>query len=161
MRGIRKWWLKYNNWIIHPISMVICAASWKLVENLTYSQIQPIASAISTFAGIMFGFVMASITLISSSKSNTLVRNTTLTGYLPLMLNRMHSTMGWLLLVCAIYVFILFLPDSLKFALPFSENKKQIAFSQIFLIIGIYCLLISFKNFIFTWREFKQFSKNM
>ncbi|TXL80808.1 hypothetical protein D9O29_01525 [Pantoea vagans] len=161
MAAFKKFIENWGNLIIHLLSVILCAASFSLTLKLNSSQIQPIASAISTFSGILFGFVMASITLIASAKSNTLVQNTQRTGYLTKMLGRMHATMGWLLLVCIIFILILFMPDSLKMKNFFSDEPKQILYSQITLTVGLYTVLVSFKNFIYTWFEFKSFTKNM
>ncbi|MBF7997758.1 hypothetical protein [Rahnella laticis] len=143
------------------LSIALCIASWPLVTKMSAAQMQPIASAISTFSGILFGFVMASVTLIASAKDNTLIKNLAKTGYLKKLAERMHSTMGWLLGVCFAFIVILFFPDSLKFKIPFSSSSTEYLYSQIVLELGIFLLLITFKKFYHTWKEFKEITKLM
>lgn len=143
------------------LSLVVSILCWKLTSDLKAAQLQPIASAISTFAGILFGFVMASITLLASAKNNTLVINTQKTGYLGKLVDRLHKTMGLLLIVCVVFIILLFLPDTLTFSMPFIENKKNYLYSGIILQLGIFVLLLAFKNFFITWLRFKEFTKLM
>lgn len=143
------------------VSIVLCLACWCLVSQLKAAQLQPIASAISTFAGIMFGFVMASITLLASAKDNTLIKNTQKTGYLKNLVDQLHKTMGWLLFVCVIFLVVMFLPDSLSFKHPALWGRTETLYSSIVLQLGVFILLISFKNFYLTWRQFKEFTKLM
>lgn len=139
----------------------ICIVSWPLTIKLGAAQLQPIASAISTFAGILFGFVMASVTLIASAKDNTLIKNLSKTGYLKTLTEKMHTTMGYLLAVCFVFIIILFFPDTLKFKLPFVNDATEHTYSQLILQIGLFLLLITFKNFYQTWKEFKEITKLM
>lgn len=143
------------------VAVVLCILSWPLTTKLDAAKIQPIASAISTFAGVLFGFVMASVTLIASAKDNTLIKNLEKTGYLKTLTERMHSTMGWLLAVCFVFIVVLFFPDSLSFKEPFIKNGAERTYSQVILQIGIFLLLITFKKFYLTWVEFKGLTRLM
>jgi len=142
-------------------SAIFCIIAWPLFAKLTFAQIQPIASAISTFSGILFGFVLGSITLIASAKDNTLIKNIGKTGYLKKFTEEMHSTMGWLLSVCIIFIVLLFFPDSLKFKFPFVTTNQEYAYAQLFLQLGIFILLITFKKFFTTWLRLKDITKLM
>lgn len=142
-------------------SIALCLACWCAVSELKAAQLQPIASAISTFAGILFGFVMASITLLASAKDNTLIKNTQKTGYLKKLVDRLHKTMGWLLFVCVIFLVVMFLPDNLLFKHPSFFGKTETLYSSIVMQLGVFILLISFKNFYLTWRQFKAFTNLM
>lgn len=154
--------LKAIGGIVYTIlALILCVVSWPLTVKLTASQLQPIASAILTFSGILFGFVMASVTLIASAKDNTLIKNLAKTGYLKTLTERMHSTMGWLLSVCFVFILILFFPDSLKFTFPYGKAPIEHTYSQLILQFGMFLLLITFKNFYHTWKEFKEITKLM
>lgn len=146
--------------ILVPLSaLIICYGVWPIVASLSAKEIQPIASAVSTISGVLFGFVMASITLFASAKDNTLVRNTMLTQHLPKLVNKLHWTMGALLLVCLIFLVVLFLPDSLTFQISESENRYR--YSSAVSLVGIFFLINSFFLFFSSWISFKNFAAHM
>ncbi len=142
-------------------SAIFCIVALPLSVRLTFTQIQPIASAISTFAGILFGFVLGSITLMASAKDNTLIKNIGKTGYLRRFTEEMHSTMGWLLSVCIIFIVLLFFPDTLKFRIPYITKDVECTYAQLLLQLGIFVLLITFKKFYITWLRLKEITKLM
>ena len=135
------------------ISLIISIFMWPVIDGLKENQIQPIASAISTVAGILVGFVMASISLFASAKDNTLVKNTTKTGYLPKLVNRLHYTMGLLLAVCFVFLIVLFVPTGISIS-----DFKIIS---LVINIGVFLALNSFFNFFVSWKRFKEFSQHM
>lgn len=135
------------------ISLIISIFMWPVIDGLKENQIQPIASAISTVAGILVGFIMASISLFASAKDNTLVKNTTKTGYLPKLVNRLHYTMGLLLAVCFVFLIVLFVPTGI------SISDFQII--SLVINIGVFLALNSFFNFFVSWKRFKEFSEHM
>ena len=145
------------NLLVLMFSLFLCWLSWPIVSQFTSKEIQPIASAVSTLSGILFGFVMASISLFASAKDNKLVRNTTLTGYLPKLVSRLHLTMGLLLLVCFAFLLVLFVPDSLTYTV----GTKSYRYSVLILSMGIFLMQNSFFQFFLSWRGFKEFSKHM
>ncbi|MCP4989577.1 MAG: hypothetical protein GY928_27040 [Colwellia sp.] len=148
---------QYYYIIVILITLVICWGAWPVVSKFTAKEIQPIASAVSTLSGILFGFVMASISLFASAKDNKLIRNTTLTGYLPKLVNRLHVTMGLLLFVCFTFLLVLFIPDSLTFTVGNISYK----YSVVIVMFGIFLGLNSFVQFYMSWRGFKDFSEHM
>ena len=141
------------------LALLICYSVWPIVASLSAKEIQPIASAVSTISGVLFGFVMESITLFASAKDNTLIKNATLTQYLPKLVNKLHWTMGALLLVCLIFLIVLFLPDSLTF--QFSESENQYRYSSAVSLVGIFFLINSFFLFFSSWLSFKNFAEHM
>ena len=164
MNQIENDWLNvmlYLKRCYHPffilITLFIVWCTWPIVSKFSSKEIQPIASAISTLSGMLFGFVMASISLLVSAKDNKLVKNTILTGYLPKLINRLHLTMGLLLIVCFVFLFVLFTPDSLTFTVGNVSYK----YSVVIVMFGIFLGLNSFVQFTLFWKDFKQFSKNM
>lgn len=148
---------KYYYLVVIPLTLFVCWVAWPVVSNFTTKEIQPIASAVSTLSGMLFGFVMASISLLASAKENKLVKNTTLTGYLPKLVNRLHVTMGLLLLVCFTFLLVLFIPDSLTFSIENTSYKYSVAI----VMFGIFLVLNSFVQFYLSWKGFKNFSKYM
>ncbi len=156
-------WLKniFRFDLVLPIiiaSVVSYFTSFAVVK-LSSSQIQAISSTVSTVAGILFGFVMASVTLLASAKGNVLVENTKKTKYLQKLMSRLHRMMAWLLFVCVVFLACLFIPVS--FPAPctiFPENTKCVA---VLLSIGVFLFVVSIVKFIFVWREFSEFASNM
>lgn len=148
---------RYYYLLVILITLFICWSAWPVVSKFTAKEIQPIASAVSTLSGILFGFVMASISLFASAKDNKLVKNTTLTGYLPKLVNRLHVTMGLLLLVCFTFLLVLFIPDSLTFTI----NNTNYKYSVAIVMFGIFLGLNSFVQFYLSWKGFKDFSEHM
>ena len=148
------------NWILSSVlSLIVTAVAWQVVPSLALNQIQPIASTAATVAGILFGFVLASVTLLATARDNTLVRNTQLTGYLPGLVRRLHETMGWLLSVCIIFLAVLFIPEkSIITTEGFLANVKLIS---VIVEAGVFVLTFSICKFIGVWREFSGFSTNM
>jgi len=148
---------RYYYWIVITVTALVCWFSWPVISSFTSKEIQPIASAVSTLSGILFGFVMASISLFASAKDNKLVRNTAMTGYLPKLVGRLHMTMGLLLLVCFTFLLVLFIPDSLIFTL----SEKSYRYSALIVIFGVFLMQNTFFQFYLSWKEFKEFSKYM
>jgi len=148
---------KYYLLIVVGVSLLICYCIWPTISGLSAKEIQPIASAVSTISGVLFGFVMASITLFASAKDNTLVKNTTLTGHLPKLIDRLHLTMGALLLVCLIFLIVLFIPEKLEFAV----RGYAVKYVSATLIIGLFFLINSFFLFFQSWFDFKSFASHM
>ena len=148
---------KHHVVLMACVSFIVCIFIWPVVSQFNAKQIQPIASAVSTIAGILFGFVMASITLFASAKDNTLIKNTTLTGYLPKLINKLHFTMGLLLAVCFILLVVLFIPDTADITI----NSRDIKLSAVVMIVGVFVMLNAFANFFVSWGKFKTFSAHM
>jgi hypothetical protein len=129
-------------------------------ENLNSTNIQPIASTVATVSGILFGFVMASVTLLVSAKENLLVQNTIQTGYLPKLVKKLHNLMFWLLTGCLVFIICLFLPENAVI----SGNHLWLAglrYLTLMLYIGIFVFSVSIIKFVFVWREFSNFASHM
>ncbi|PSW21431.1 hypothetical protein C9I98_05725 [Photobacterium sanctipauli] len=154
-------WGKLTTPLTYLAVLGFCYLSWPIISGLKSSQIQPIASTVATFAGILFGFVMASMTLLASAKDNTLVRNTQRTGYLPKLVARLHKTMGWLLAVCITFIITMFLPDSLSFTVGEGETTLKYTYSSVLVQLGVFILILAFKEFFHTWQQFKRFTSLM
>lgn len=141
------------------ISGTITYWSWKVIPNLEQIQIQPIASTVATLSGILFGFAMASVTLIASAKDNILVKNTQKTNYLPQLVSRLHVTMGYLLAVCVLFLISLFIPDT---AVLFGNGTyPAIKYVSAIMALGVFTLCMAIYRFIMVWREFSKFASHM
>lgn len=145
-----------GNLLIYPGTLFIMYLTWPIISQLKIIHLQPIASTISTFAGILFGFSMGSITLLTSS-SHVLIENTKKTGYLKKLTSKLHSTMGWLLAVCIIFLITMFIPDSLTF----KYDEVDYLYACVFAQFGVGILILAFKQFCSTWWEFKTFCNNI
>jgi len=147
--------------LIVPVGLA-CAITYYAsfaVSKLNVTHIQPIASTVATVAGILFGFVMASVTLLASASDNALVKNTKKTKYLPELVSRLHRMMAWLLIVCIIFLTCLFIPDNaLVPGNIFPANTKFVA---VILDTGVFVFSVSVFKFIFVWKEFSNFASNM
>jgi hypothetical protein len=107
----------------------------------------------------LFGFVMASISLFASAKDNTLIQNTMMTRYLPNLVHRLHLTMGLLLLVCTIFLIVLFVPDSCS--IEYGDPQESIKYTSVLVTLGIFVLINSFYMFVLSWNSFKNFTSHM
>ncbi|EHZ2763636.1 hypothetical protein K5N54_002676 [Vibrio vulnificus] len=134
--------------------------SWPVISQLKMAHLQPIASTVATFSGILFGFAMGSITLLTSS-SHVMVENTKKTGYLKVLTSKLHATMGWLLGVCVVFLVTMFLPDSLVFVVGEGKDQQTYLYACVVAQAGVGVLIIAFKEFFVTWREFKKFSNSL
>ncbi len=141
------------------ISTAVAYASWSVVPTMKIAQIQPISSTVATVAGILFGFVMASVTMIASAKGNKLVQNTQKTKYLPKLVKKLHTTMGFLLFVCVIFLICLFIPDQKMVATTGLFSTVKIL--SVILVFGVFILSFSICQFISVWREFSKFASHM
>jgi hypothetical protein len=135
-------------------SILITMVSWKFIPKLDLSQIQYIASTMSTVSGILFGFVMASITILASAKDNKLVQNASKTKYLPELISKLNNMMAFLLFVCLIFLSSLFvrLED-----LAYGETKLV----SIVIATGVFIFSFSVYNFISVWHEFSKFASHL
>jgi hypothetical protein len=130
-----------------------------LVQDLVLATIQQISSTVATVTGILFGFVMASVTLLASAKDNPLIQNTQKTKYLPKLIFKLHVLMALLLTVCLIFLVCLFLPDASSFTIPsIAENVRYVS---AVLDFGIFVFSIAVVKFVFVWHEFSKFISNM
>jgi hypothetical protein len=154
--------MKLTHLILYGVApALITWFSWPVISTFTEKEIQPISSAISTFSGILLGFVLASISLFASAKDNRLIRNTQLTGYLPKLISKLHITMGLLITVCLIFLIALFMPDSAIDKLTLKILGYNLVCVRALVALGVFVLINSFTMFYVTWCEFKNFTKHM
>lgn len=142
------------------VTAILCALmftwlAWQVIPDLKLNQAQPISSTIASVAGVLFGFVLASLSILVSASDNKLIRNTKKTSYFPKLLYRLQLTMACLLLVCVTFIAIMFVPQSV--ALP----KVDVSLLAALLAFGIFSFSFSIILFLFVWKEFSSFSKNL
>jgi len=146
---------KLNNIIEITLPIFVAMLSWKFIQNLELSQVQYIASTVSTVSGILFGFVMASITILASAKENKLIINTTKTKYLPNLVSRLNQTMGLLLLVCIVFLSSLFVKiDDMIF-------YNEVKLVSIIIVLGVFIFSLAVYKFVNVWYEFSKFASHM
>lgn len=138
------------------ISIVVTYLAMKVVPALSSTEIQPIASTVATIAGILFGFVMASLTVLASAKDNSLVQNTTKTKYLPKLVTALNHTMWTLLVVCLLFLSSLFIPDSIT---VISGNETKLI--SVVVGVGVFVFTWAICKFISVWNEFSAFARAM
>ncbi|WP_136512923.1 hypothetical protein [Geomonas edaphica] len=139
-------------------SALAAYASLGPLAQLSVSTMQPLASTVATVAGILVGFLMASVTIIMSANNNALVQNTKLTNYLPGLLHRLHVAMAWLISVCVIFLVCMVIPETsfIQTDLSVLNGKKYLL---IVLDVGVFIFCMSLYNFIMVWKEFTRFAK--
>ena len=136
------------------VAALVATLAWQFIPNLELSQIQYIASTISTVSGILFGFVMASITILASAKDNRLIQNTVKTKYLPKLVSKLNFTMVLLLCVCVIFLSSLFIKiDKIAFS--------EIRLVSIIIVVGVFIFSLAVYKFLSVWHEFSKFASHM
>lgn len=138
------------------VSIAFAYLSWKVVPDLKPSAIQPIASTMASVAGVLFGFVMASLTILASANGNKLVENTKKTNYFEQLVHKLHVSMLLLILVCLTFLVSLFLPETVTIPL-----KNPIKLVSVVLVGGVFLFSLAIFTFVSVWHEFSQFAKNM
>lgn len=141
------------------VSAIVCMVAWPVISKLPSEQYEHIGSSVSTISGVLFGFVLASVTLFASAKDNTLIKNATMTGYMSTITGRLHWTMGLLLGVCVLFMLVLFLPDDLKFKAVIGGSDYR--WSSVVVLTGVFLLINAFSSFVSVWISFREFVKFM
>ena len=125
--------------------VLITYAATKLFKPMKHADVLTTAGVLSTISGILFGFVLAAISIFSSADSdkdgaiNALKRN----NILPTLINRLLSTGLTLILACLFPLIAKFLPEDVKvFAQPIDF---------LFLLLGLSSLLLSLCTFGRCW----------
>ena len=136
------------------VALLITALAYQIIPNLKDADINQISSSISAVSGMLFGFLMATFTLLVSATENSLVRNTKQTGYFSDLLNSITGTMISLIITCFIFLAVNYIPDT-SFI---TKNLKSIT---VLITIGTFLLTLSSVKFIYIWKEFNKFASLM
>lgn len=125
--------------------VILTYAATKLFKPMKHADVLTTAGVLSTISGILFGFVLAAISIFSSTDSdkegaiNALKRN----NILPTIVNRLLSTGLTLIVACVFPLIAMFLPDDIIVA------GQPIDF--LFILLGLSSLIISLYTFGRCW----------
>ncbi|TQN81305.1 UNVERIFIED_ORG: hypothetical protein FHU01_1889 [Citrobacter freundii] len=131
-------------WKVILLVMLTYAAT-KLFKPMKHADVLTTAGVLSTISGILFGFVLAAISIFSSADSdkegaiNALKRN----NILPTIVNRLLSTGLTLIVACVFPLIAMFLPDDVI------AVGQPIDF--LFILLGLSSLMISLYTFGRCW----------
>lgn len=130
--------------------LISAVISWVLVKKITpmsHADILTIAGVISTISGILFGFVLAAISIFSSSSDNKdgIIHALKQNKILPKLINDLLSTGVLLIAACLFPLAAMFITDKTTF------YSVRLDFSLI--IVGFSFLLTSIASFTMSWRR--------
>lgn len=122
---------------------LLVISSKNFTITMDHSAIVSIAGVVSTISGILFGFVLAAISILSSSSSqdgivDALKKNNAFKELIHGLLN----TGITLIIACLFTLISMFLP-----------NDNSLISDLTFLLIGLYYILISIATFLLCWRK--------
>lgn len=118
-------------------------------KPMKHADVMTTAGVLSTVSGILFGFVLAAISIFSSANSdkdgaiNALKRN----NILPLIIKRLLSTGATLIMACILPLIAMFLPDDLVL--------KGNPIDFVFILLGLSSLLVSLYTFSRCWYSLR------
>lgn len=139
MRGI------FNLLLKAAFLLLLTYGSASVFKPMKHPDVLTTAGVLSTIAGILFGFVLASISIFSSANDgkegaiNALKRN----NILPKIINRLLSTGLTLIIACLFPLVAMFLPDDII--------VKGAPLDFLFILLGLSSLLISLFTFGRCW----------
>lgn len=143
----------FSNYLPYGLGILVVYLSWGVISKLTLSQVQPIASTVATISGILLGFILASISLLYSSKNNSFVLDMKNKGYLKKLLSKLNAAFIWLFGTCIIFLISMFITEDI--------NIGTYKILTVILSLGIVVLIKSLFSFYFVWREVSKFSEFM
>lgn len=121
----------------------------------SHGEVLAIASPLATVAGILFGFIIASVSLFSSASENELITSMKSTNmYAPLM-SELSSTGLALISSCIFMVISIFTPAKLIY------STYALTWDYLLLIVGFFCLVYALIEFWSCWRKIHLVIKNM
>ncbi|HGY1116627.1 TPA: hypothetical protein ACNUX9_003494 [Providencia rettgeri] len=130
--------------ILKSIAVVILVFFSKdYMIAMDHNAMVSVAGVVSTISGILFGFVLAAISILSSSNNpNGIVDALKKNNAFKTLVNGLLSTGITLITACLFTLISMFLPNN------------NIVFSDvIFLLVGLYYILISIVTFMLCWRK--------
>lgn len=136
-------------WKVFLLLLITYAAA-KLFKPMKHPDVLTTAGVLSTISGILFGFVLAAISIFSSADNekegaiSALKRN----NILPTIVNRLLSTGVTLIVACMFPLIAMFLPDDVVI---FGEP-----IDYLFILLGLSSLLISLFTFGRCWSTLRK-----
>lgn len=124
--------------------------AWILIKYVTpmqHTDILSTAGVLSTVAGILFGFVLAAISIFSSASSSPdgIIQALKNTKILPKLIESLLSTGATLIIACIFPLIAMFITDQ---AIIFS-----IRIDFALTLFGLSTLLVSIASFISAWKK--------
>lgn len=129
------------------ISGVLTWALSKFITPMAHTDILSTAGVLSTVSGILFGFVLASISVFSSASSSKegIIHALKANKILPQIIKNLLSTGVMLILACIFPLIAMFINDKII--------VKEIRLDFILTLFGFSILMLSIGSFISTWRR--------
>jgi len=134
------WQLVYKLLLLSAIAY----ASSKIFRTISHAEIVGVAGVLSTVSGVLFGFILAAISIFSSSQSkdgaiHALKKN----NVLPPIIRRLISTGYTLLIACLLPMVAMFLaPEQTIFGKPMD---------YVFILFGFSAFMLSLITFSRCW----------
>ncbi|MCD9500365.1 hypothetical protein [Photobacterium carnosum] len=124
-------------------------------NSTDHSIVLGIASPLATVAAMLFGFIIASVTFLSSAKDSSLIKAMKDTQMHQQLLSQLHHTGIGLISSCIFMVLSIFSPSK--------PIIKTINFNWDYslLIIGFFLLLFSMIEFWFCWKRVNLMDRNL
>lgn len=145
----RKLLFDVKNRLPDVVLLFLCYLYHPIIFKFSNEKVHLIVSIVSTIAGILLGFLIASLSILYASKEDRFMYNLSVIGILPKLIAALYSTTIMLLTTCFIYLLILFIPDNISFNF---YNKEYSLLHALFLI-GVFFMVRSFiKFYIFLYR---------
>ncbi|WP_454777089.1 hypothetical protein [Klebsiella oxytoca] len=119
----------------------------KYISPMAHTDILSTAGVLSTVAGILFGFVLAAISIFSSASSSPdgIISALKQTKILPKIIMNLLTTGATLILACIFPLIAMFISDKVI------VNTLRVDF--LLTLFGFSILILSVFSFISTWRK--------
>lgn len=129
------------------ISGIVAWLLSKYVTPMPHSDILTTAGVLSTVAGILFGFVLASISIFSSASASTdgLIYALKKNKILPQLIKSLLSTGASLVLACVFPLIAMFVNEKVIIS--------DIRVDYVLTLFGFSILIVSIASFVSTWRK--------
>jgi len=127
-----------------------------VINNYTpadHNVIIAIASPLTTIAGILFGFVIASSTFMSSNSKNVLIENLKSQKMFKSLMGQLHRTGMWLILSCIFMVVSILSPSEILY--------RSFTWDYSLLMLGFWCLICGLFDFCDSWRKVRLVTDNL
>lgn len=129
------------------ISVVLAWILVKYVTPMQHTDILSTSGVLSTVAGILFGFVLAAISIFSSASSSPdgIIQALKSTKILPKLIESLLSTGATLIIACIFPLIAMFISDK------FTIYAIRLDFALT--LFGLSTLLVSIASFVSAWKK--------
>ncbi|CNJ15096.1 MULTISPECIES: hypothetical protein [Yersinia] len=129
------------------MTVVLCVIFVKYFKPMQHNDVMTSAGVLSTVAGILFGFVLAAVSIFSSAsdRNDGIIHALKKNNILQSIISKLLSTGFTLILACVFPLIAMFLPaESYLF---------NVSIDFLFTIIGLSLLVIAIFSFVSCWRK--------